>query len=40
MIEWVEKERDEPKQEANVVHLVAVVTGEAKARAENDLIRV
>ena len=37
-IEWTEKERDEAKQEAKVAHLtVAVATGDAKARAEDDL---
>ena len=38
-IEWVEKERDEAKQEAKVVRLTAVVAGDAKARANDDLTR-
>ena len=38
-IERVEKDRDEAKQEAKVAHLVAIATGEAKARAEDDLTR-
>ena len=39
-VERVEKERDEAKQEAKVARLTAVATGDAKARAEDDLHRV
>ena len=35
----MEKERDEAKQEAKVAHLVAMATGEAKPRVEDDLVR-
>ena len=35
----MEKERDEAKQEAKVAHLTAVVAGDAKARAEDELTR-
>ena len=39
-IERAKKERDGTKQEAKVARLAAVVPGEAKARAEDDLTRV
>ena len=35
-----EKERDEAKEEARVTRLVAVATGDAKAKAEGDLAKV
>ena len=38
-IEQAEKDRDEAKKEAKVAHLLAIATGEAKARAEDDLTR-
>ena len=38
-IELVEKERDEAKQKAKVARPTAVPTGDAKARAEDDLTR-
>ena len=39
-IEQAEKERDEAKKEAKVTRLVAIATGEAKAKAKDDLTRV
>ena len=39
-IEQVEKERDEAKQEAKVARLAAIAAGKAKARAEDDLVRI
>ena len=39
-IEQVEKERDEARQEAKVARLAAIVAGEAKAMAEDDLVRM
>ena len=39
-IEWVEKERDEAKQEAKVARLATIVVGEAKEREEDDLARM
>ena len=39
-IERAEKEMDEAKQEAKVARLAAVIAGETKARAKNDLTRV
>ena len=38
-IERLEKERGEAKQEAKVAHVTAVTTGDAKARAKNDLTK-
>ena len=35
----VEKERDETKKEAQVAQLAAVVVGDAKAKAKDDLAR-
>ena len=39
-IAWAEKERDEAKKKAQVARLATVSTGDAKARAEDDLARV
>ena len=39
-IAWVEKKRDEAKEEAQVARLAVVVAGDAKARAKDDLARV
>ena len=39
-IAGAEKERDEAKEEAQVARLSAVTAGNAKARAEGDLVRV
>ena len=38
-IELAEKERNEAKQESKVACLIAVVVGDAKARAEDDLTK-
>ena len=38
-IEWVEKERDEAKQEAKVAILTAAAVGDTNARVEDDLIQ-
>ena len=35
-----EKERDEAKQEARAAQLVATITGDVKARVEDDLTKV
>ena len=39
-IERPDKERNKAKREAKVARLAVVIAGEAKVRAENDLIRV
>ena len=39
IIMWVEKERDEAKQEARVAQLMATIARDAKARVEDDLTK-